>query len=156
MSVDLVPVSRAAAAAIRAGERPPDFAVPDDYPTEFSHGIAEAAEKGQALGPFFIRRADDGLVVGEIGGEIVAEGTAEIGYAVVESQWGRGFASAAVAELVALARDSPAVERVVAHAPLERPASSRVLEKCGFISVGERDDEHEGAGVRVQRWELVL
>jgi hypothetical protein len=31
-----------------------------------------------------------------------------------------------------------------------------VLEKCGFVMTGERDDEHEGQVVRVQRWELDL
>jgi RimJ/RimL family protein N-acetyltransferase len=156
VSVTLEPVSLSAAAAIRAGEPPPGAPVPDDYPTEFSLGIAEAAEKGQALGPFFIRRVDDGLVVGEIGGAVVAAGTAEIGYAVVESCAGQGYASAAVRELTALAREDAAVERLVAHAPLDRPASGRVLEKCGFTLAGERDDEHEGETLRVQRWELAL
>jgi RimJ/RimL family protein N-acetyltransferase len=156
VDVALTPVSPAAAQAIRAGRRPPDVAVPDDYPTEFSMGIAEAAQKGQELGPFFIRRADDGLVVGEIGGAVVAPRTAEIGYAVVESCTGRGFATTGVRELITLARETAGVDRLVAHAPLERPASSRVLEKCGFSLEGEREDEHEGAVLRVLRWELDL
>ena len=31
-----------------------------------------------------------------------------------------------------------------------------MLEKAGFTSVGERDDEHEGHVMRVIRWELDL
>ena len=50
----------------------------------------------------------------------------------------------------------PDIERMVAHNPLDRPASGRVLEKAGFRLVGEFDDEHEGVGLCVQRWELVL
>lgn len=56
----------------------------------------------------------------------------------------------------ALAREADGVDRLRAHAPLERPASGRVLEKAGFTSVGERDDEHEGHVMRVIRWELDL
>jgi RimJ/RimL family protein N-acetyltransferase len=155
MRVELTPVS-AAAARILAGERPEDVAVPEDYPTEFSAGIAEAAEKGQALGPFFVRRGSDGLVVGKIGGELGEPGTAEIGYAVVESCAGRGYATAAVLELIELARGTDGIERLVAHAPLDRPASSRVLEKAGFSAAGEVEDEHEGTVLRVLRWELDL
>jgi RimJ/RimL family protein N-acetyltransferase len=157
VDVVLTPVSQDAAAAIRAGEPLPGLASADGYPTEFSLGIAEAAEKGdQALGPFFIRNADEGTVVGEIGGAMTEPGTAEIGYAIVEPCWGRGFASGAVRELTVLARENAGIERLVAHAPLERPASSRVLEKAGFASAGEREDEHEGEVVHVERWELDL
>ena len=35
-------------------------------------------------------------------------------------------------------------------------ASGRVLEKAGFAIVGVEDDEHDGATLRVNRWELVL
>jgi ribosomal-protein-alanine N-acetyltransferase len=154
--VTLARVSPAAGECLRAGRRPPGLSVPDDYPTEFSAGIGEAALKGQELGPFFVRRVADGLVVGEIGGAVVEPRTAEIGYAIVDSCAGRGYASAAVRELTALARETAGVERLVAHAPLERPASSRVLEKAGFSPAGERDDEHEGDVVRVRRWELDL
>ena len=54
------------------------------------------------------------------------------------------------------ARGVPAIARMVASAPLDRPASGRVLEKAGFAVVGEADDDHEGAVVRVKRWELAL
>ena len=48
------------------------------------------------------------------------------------------------------------VERVVAHAPLDRPGSGRVLEKAGFRAGPEREEEHDGTLMRVRRWELAL
>jgi RimJ/RimL family protein N-acetyltransferase len=94
------------------------------------------------------------VVVGEIGGGFVEPGTVEIGYAVVESCRGQGYATDAVRALVGRAREVPGIVRIVAHNPLDRPASGRVLEKAGFMFVGEREDEHKGIILRVQRWEL--
>jgi len=83
------------------------------------------------------------------------EGTIEIGYAVVESQWNRGYATAAVEAIVTKAREASEVRRIIAHTPLERPESGRVLEKAGFGTVREMEDEHaEGNAVRVTEWEL--
>jgi hypothetical protein len=39
---------------------------------------------------------------------------------------------------------------------LTAPRAGRVLEKAGFALVGEADDEHEGAVLRVKQWELAL
>jgi ribosomal-protein-alanine N-acetyltransferase len=155
-TVGLRPISAAAAAAVVAGRRPPDVRVADGYPTEFSVGIARQVGGGSPLGPFFIHRAGDDVVVGEIGGGFVAPGVAEIGYAIVAACQGRGYATDAVRLLVAVARSAGTIERLVAHTPLERPASGRVVAKAGLRAAGERDDEHEGATIRVMRWELVL
>lgn len=86
----------------------------------------------------------------------MSPGVVEIGYAIVVSEWGRGHATDAVRSLIAHAMDVPGIERMVAHNPVDRPASGRVLAKAGFHLVGERDDEHEGKALRVQRWELPL
>ena len=127
-----------------------------DYPTEFSQGVAASVGGDQPLGPFFLHRAEDDVVVGEIGGGLVEPGVLEIGYAVVESCWGRGYASAAVQALIERAREVPGIERIVAHTPLDRPASARVVEKAGFVLAGQDEDEHEGEVMRVQPWELAL
>jgi len=152
VSVVLRPISPAAAAAVAAGRRPDDVTVATDYPTEFSTGVVAGVGRGQALGPYFVHRGDDDVVVGEIGGDTVEPATVEIGYAIVASEWRRGHASAAVSELVAIAADDPAIERLVAHTPLDRPASGRVLEKAGFERVAEVEDEHDGQVLRVLRW----
>jgi RimJ/RimL family protein N-acetyltransferase len=150
-------VTREAAEAILAGERPANVRVADDYPTEFSAGMAQAVgTEGQFH--YFVHRRDDDVVVGEIGAALVdGEGTVEIGYAVVESQQNRGYATAAVEALVAKLRDASEVRRFVAHAPLERPESGRVVEKAGFAMVREMDDTDEvGNVLRVKEWELAV
>jgi RimJ/RimL family protein N-acetyltransferase len=152
MTVRLCPLSEAAAAAILAGRNPPGLQVAHDYPTEFSHGIAGQAASGSPLGPFFIQRTEDDVVVGEIGGGFVAPGVVEIGYAITPSCQGHGHATAAVRALLALAGGRPGIEQIRAHTPLDRPASARVLEKAGFTADGEVDDEHDGVRLRVRAY----
>jgi RimJ/RimL family protein N-acetyltransferase len=158
MKIVLRPISGEAGADIAAGRPPTGVRTAPDYPTEFSAGVGKSAAQtpsaGGALGPFFMHRADDDVVVGEIGGGFTGPGRVEIGYAVVASCWGRGYATDAVRALVQRARAVPTVERIVAHTPLDRPASGRVLEKAGFRALREIDDEHEGVPLRVVLWEL--
>jgi RimJ/RimL family protein N-acetyltransferase len=158
MTIVLREMTRDAADAILAGERPADVRVADDYPTEFSAGVAQVVGAEGQFGPYFLHRRYDDVVVGEIGGAFVdREGTIEIGYAVVESEWNRGHATAAVEALVRKALDASHVRRIVAHTPLERPGSARVLEKAGFGMVREIDDtDEEGNVVRVKEWELAV
>jgi RimJ/RimL family protein N-acetyltransferase len=158
MAIVLREMTREAAEAILAGERPGDVRVADPHPTEFSAGVAQVVVGEGQFGPFFLHRSEDDLVVGEIGGAFVdEEGTIEIGYAVVESQWNRGYATAAVEALVTKAREAPDVRRIVAHTPLGRPQSGRVLEKAGFTMGREMDDTDEaGNVVRVKEWELAV
>ena len=155
--IELVPVSREAADAVLGGGSPAGFDVPDDYPSEFSAGIADSVGKEGMVGPFFIRRLADGVVVGEIGGAFTDASTVEIGYAVVDSQAGRGYATAAVLKLAGAAlRLAPKARRLVAHTPLDRPASGKVLAKAGFEDRGEALDEHEGVPLTVKEWVLPL
>jgi RimJ/RimL family protein N-acetyltransferase len=75
---------------------------------------------------------------------------------VVRSCWGRGCATDAVRSIVGRARTVGGIERIVAHAPLDRPGSGRVLQKAGFSVTSEHDAVHDGVAMRVQRWELAL
>jgi len=156
MSIVLRHISAASGEALRAGRVPADVRVASDYPTEFSAGVGGQAGSGGELGPYFLHRADDDVVVGEIGGAFIAPGVVEIGYAVVASCWGRGYATAAVRALVDRARSVAGIDRIIGHTPLDRPASGRVLEKAGFSCVGEEQDQHEGVPIRVKRWELAM
>ena len=158
MTVRLREMSRESADAILAGDPPQDVRVAQDYPTEFSVGVAQCVGAIGQFGPFLVHRSDDDVVVGEIGGAFVDEqGSIEIGYAVVESHWNRGYATAAVEALVTKAREASEVRRIVAHTPLERPESGRVLEKAGFAMVREIDDaDEDGNVVRVKEWELAV
>jgi RimJ/RimL family protein N-acetyltransferase len=158
MTVRLREMSREAADAVLAGHPPPDVRVAQDYPTEFSVGVAQCVGAMGQFGPFLVHRPDDDVVVGEIGGAFVDEqGSIEIGYAIVESQRNRGYATAAVEALMTKARAAAEVRRILAHTPLERPQSGRVLEKAGFSTVRETDDTDEAGNVlRVLEWELLV
>jgi RimJ/RimL family protein N-acetyltransferase len=156
MGVRLERMTVATAAALLEGKRPSDIPVAEDYPTEFSQGVAAQVANGSDLGPYVIYPPTESVVVGEIGGAFTGEGTVEIGYAVVQSRWGRGVATEAVCALLGIIRKRSDVERVVAHTPLDRPESARVVEKSGFSFVREIEDAHEGATLRVQEWELQL
>jgi RimJ/RimL family protein N-acetyltransferase len=138
MTIVLREIPREAADAILAGERPADVRVADDYPTEFSAGVAQAVgTEGQFH--YFIHRLEDDVVVGEIGAAFVdEEGTIEIGYAVVESQWNRGYATAAVEALVAKAREGLCdASRRGPHAA--RPPRERPRAREGGLCDGARD-----------------
>ena len=102
MTLRMERMTVATAAALLDGQRPSDIEVAPDYPTEFSKGVASQVATGSDLGPYVIYSPTEPIVVGEIGGAFTSEGTVEIGYAVVESHWGRGIATAAVRELVRL------------------------------------------------------
>ena len=55
------------------------------------------------------------------------------------------------------ARELAPVRRVVAHTPLDRPQSGRVLAKAGFTMVRETDDDDgDGNVIRVNEWELAV
>lgn len=76
-----------------------------------------------------------GRVVGLVKA-VVSEHRAQIGYVVHQAHWGRGLASAAVAQLVGRLSAEAAIQRIWATCALDNPASIRVLEKCGFVREG--------------------
>ncbi len=87
----------------------------------------------------------DGEVVGNIGAWTDA-GTGErlVGYWIGREYWGQGIASAAVGSFLGVEVTRPLNARVAKH----NPASVRVLEKNGFIVVGEESfTEPDGPAV---------
>jgi len=77
----------------------------------------------------------DGEAVGSIGVQLhddVERVSAEIGYWLGESFWGRGIMSGAVRAVTAAAFDEFSLTRVYALPFADNPASIRVLEKAGF------------------------
>lgn len=99
----------------------------------------------------FIERAAS-LVVG-MGGYKgpPREGAVELGYTVAPVHRGRGLASEATGAMAAAALKQASVERVLAHTLPAHGPSPRVLEKCGFVFVGDVVDPSDGL---VWRWEL--
>lgn len=71
-------------------------------------------------------------------------GVVEIGYGVAPSRQGRGSASRAVGEVVAWAKSDPRVEALSAETSTTNLASQAVLERNGFLRVGQRIDDEDG------------
>ncbi|HEX3580645.1 MAG TPA: GNAT family N-acetyltransferase [Thermoanaerobaculia bacterium] len=90
---------------------------------------------------YFIERETNTLVGFGGGGGLPAEGTWTIGYSVLPQFRRRGYASEALAALVAEAFRQAEVERIIGETYPELVASIGVLEKNGFVFVGPGDGE---------------
>jgi ribosomal-protein-alanine N-acetyltransferase len=94
----------------------------------------------------------DGLIVGS-GGFVgrPKKGVAEIGYEIAPGFRGRGYGIGAASALVEQAFDSGEVKSVIAHTLAVEDASSKLLERLGFVNEEEFQDEQ---GVTLWRWRL--
>jgi [ribosomal protein S5]-alanine N-acetyltransferase len=117
----------------------------DDFPAEGDRVIAGLfGEHPDWLGAYGHRltiERDSGLVVGSIGlFWPPSEGTLEIGYGIVASRRGRGYATEATRALAKFALTAPDVHTVSAAVELSNPSSLRVLEKAGFHQWAAEDN----------------
>jgi RimJ/RimL family protein N-acetyltransferase len=101
----------------------------------------------------------DGDPVGSIGLHLKhdAWGNAEVGYSVVPSAWGNGYATDALRTLCRYAFDERRLNKVTARAYETNPASNRVLEKVGFEQEGtfRREAYVDGEFVDLHRYGLL-
>lgn len=123
------------AAAVLDGARPAHWA--DDFPADGDRVIADLFTEHPAwLGEYGHRQIierDSGLVVGSIGlFWPPSDGSVEIGYGIVPSRRGRGYAAEATRALTSFAFTASGVRAVYATVELSNPPSIRVLEKAGF------------------------
>jgi RimJ/RimL family protein N-acetyltransferase len=101
-----------------------------------------AAAKGQPLGSFgsyqVLRRAD-ATVIGDAGfmGPPDATGAVSVGCAITDDARRRGYATEALAALLAWARDQPGLTCVLADTTRTNVASQRLLDRVGMLRVGE-------------------
>jgi RimJ/RimL family protein N-acetyltransferase len=93
-----------------------------------------------------------GLVVGNTAfvGPPNNAGEVEIAYGVVPSFEGRGYATQAAKALTVVALADERVKAVVAHTLPERNASTRILEKIGYVFTGKIEHPEDGL---IWRWE---
>ncbi len=140
------PTGLAAALGVRVPpEWPPELYGREDVELSLVAAQHTPAEDLRWLFYYFVLRADgDGspTVIG-IGGfkGPPAEGEVEIGYSILEAYRRRGYASEAVAALLAVAFDDPRVECVCAETYPELTPSIGVLERSGFRLVGAGIEE---------------
>jgi len=86
-------------------------------------------------GPLLIESRADGTLLGSTGLAFESRHRASTGYVLARDAWGFGYASEALAAVVALAQ-SLAVTRLFALCHPSHSASIRVLERCGFSREG--------------------
>jgi RimJ/RimL family protein N-acetyltransferase len=128
--------------------------VDSDLPVFFEHqrdpeGVAMAGVPSRDEEAFFahwekIRARPDGIhrtieVDGEVAGNVVSwegdEGRL-VGYWIGREHWGRGIATAALRAFLEEIPERPL--HALVHA--DNAGSIRVLEKCGFVQVGEDEE----------------
>jgi [ribosomal protein S5]-alanine N-acetyltransferase len=98
--------------------------------------ISNASESGRSV---HLAIAMNDAVVGGIGavaGDGIAQGTADFGYWLGESDWGRGIATAAASAFAKHLVSECGFIRLQAPVFEWNPASMRVLEKVGFVREG--------------------
>ncbi|MBN6054960.1 GNAT family N-acetyltransferase [Nonomuraea sp. RK-328] len=154
----LRPWTAAEVDAVLRGDRLAHWAA--DFPATGDHVIAGLfAENPAWLGAHGHRQVverDGGLVVGSIGlFWPPSDGALEIGYGIVESRRGRGYAPEAVQALTAFAFTAPGVRAVHATVEPSNPPSIRVLEKAGFqrCDDGPSQVDENGEGGAVLRYQ---
>jgi len=86
-----------------------------------------------------------GAVVERVSGELVGEAglkplddagpEVELGYALRQASWGRGYGTEAARVIIDRAFGQPDIERIYATARAENTGSRHVLEKLGFTAV---------------------
>jgi RimJ/RimL family protein N-acetyltransferase len=110
-------------------------------PWPYSLGDAEAFlatdREPAAAGLLIFRRTGDAPeLVGCAGFGRRPSGAIEFGYWIARRHWGKGFATEAGRAMVANARHSLRIGKLVSAHFLDNPASGRVLEKIGFRPTG--------------------
>ena len=139
----MIQTERLVIRAPRARERAAMFALFSDPANERTDPGADAAQ---------VRRWAYGVpwgvwerVTGELAGDCSLHydrtfGAWELSYGFRRDRWGRGYATEAAQAAVRYGFETMRVARIVADVDPTNPASSRVLEKCGFVKVRELED----------------
>lgn len=91
-----------------------------------------------------IFRHQDGAtaLVGGVGLDMAGEHGPELGYWITPAAWGRGYATEAGHAVLAIARETLGLRRIVSGHFVDNPASGRVLAKLGFRPTGHVEQRH--------------
>jgi RimJ/RimL family protein N-acetyltransferase len=145
----LVEASDADFAALIDGGAPPGLRLPDG-PVEAVSVLEMLRALAAKITPNFAPAAWMLVEDGEIEGllsitSIVVPGEVRIGYGVAETRRNRGVATRAMAAFVAWASDEPRLSVLHAETAVDNRPSLRVLASNGFVQVGGRFDDEDGA-----------
>ena len=151
MTFSLLQLSNTALEALAASRIPEgleDRAEPESMPPAFvatrSLELAAAGHPAPWSTTFLIVNNEDTRIVGGCGFKAAPiNGRVEVGYGVSPARLGKGAATAALKLLLDKAFEAGATEVLAEVAPTNH-ASTRVVQKAGFVQVGDRvDNENE-------------
>lgn len=127
---------------------PPEYN--DASTREWMRGVIRDNPNEPGYGSWYI--IGDDRLVGTCGykGPPNADGEVEIGYAVIESEQRRGYASAAIRLLVERALRDPRVRAVAAETIPALVGSQAVLNRCGFTLVSRTPNDEVGEILRYE------
>lgn len=127
-----MPSDRVGAAALIGAQLDDEWPLPDILDLMQVHALRSSAEARYSI--WVMIEAETGAVVGDIGffGPPNEAGEMETGYSVIPSRRRRGYATEALAALVAWAFDQPEVTAIVAGTDPDNVVSQRVLASAGF------------------------
>lgn len=140
------------AATLHAYRNDPEVARWQGWSVPWPMEFAEAFVRDMHQGPMFelgdwtqlalATRTDPDELIGDVGVRLEAdEPTAEIGFSLVPTRWGLGYASEAVAAVVDHVVERLGLARVVAFTLRDNEAAQRVLEHAGLRFIGVDGDE---------------
>ena len=92
---------------------------------------------------FAIFLGEAGEFIGHCGFVLIPTGEIAVGYLFHKQFWGKGYASEALAALLAWSKKNIKTDYIIAFAPIEHLASLRVMHKCGM----QYDKNDTGHGV---------
>jgi RimJ/RimL family protein N-acetyltransferase len=126
-------------------------------PEHAAHWVGTERAPERPVSLIFLCTGDAPLLVGGIGIHDMPGGEVELGYWLARDHWGQGYATEAGRAVLAFARETLRLERVVAGHFLDNPASGGVLRKLGFKPTGRIEMRHSVArGEEAPMAEFVL
>ncbi len=126
-----------------------DFSVPDDYPMDdYKESLpykvkrfTEHPEENEWEGLIIERETN--TLIGDIGfkGGPDENGAMDLGYSILTDYQNKGYATEMVIGMIQWGLNQPGVLLITARCSRQNQPSMRVLEKSGFVRVGEEDNE---------------
>jgi ribosomal-protein-alanine N-acetyltransferase len=119
--------------------------IPDDWPhPDLVEALPIVYEKTRLQSNEMVWNAlaidrETNSLIGDVGfkGGPDASGAVDIGYSIVPAYQGRGYATEIAQAAVDWVKRQPGVKQITAKCDMENKASVRVLEKSGFVRVGQ-------------------
>jgi RimJ/RimL family protein N-acetyltransferase len=97
--------------------------------------FSETEWRAHGAGPYLICSRDGEALLGSTGLQFESAQRAATGYVLAKDAWGSGYATEALRAMVEVAR-ADRFEELDALCHVEHRASTRVLEKAGFVAIG--------------------